>query len=62
MRVAHLTHYAELYGANRSLLDLVLELRQRGEVEPHVLMPREGPLSERLRKEGVPVRVLPCMA
>ncbi|MCB0807683.1 MAG: glycosyltransferase [Flavobacteriales bacterium] len=59
MRVAHLTHYAELYGANRSLLDLVLELRQRSEVEPHVLMPREGPLSERLRKEGVPVRVLP---
>lgn len=36
MRIAYLNHYAERYGANRSLL----ELRCRGEVEPHVLVPR----------------------
>src|SRR6187551_1318652 len=41
MRIAYLTHYTELYGANRSLLDLVLELRARGEVEPLVITPRE---------------------
>ena len=29
MRIAYLTHYTELYGANRSLIDLVLELRAR---------------------------------
>ncbi len=53
MRIAYVTHYPELYGANRSLLDLMLELRRRGEVEPHVLLPREGPLSERLAAEGI---------
>lgn len=59
MRIAYLTHYAELYGANRSLLDLVLELRRRGEVEPLVLLPREGPLTERLAAEKIPFRVAP---
>jgi glycosyltransferase involved in cell wall biosynthesis len=59
MRIAYLTHYAELYGANRSLLDLLLELRKRGDVEPFVLLPREGPLTERLKTEGVPFAVIP---
>lgn len=53
MRVAYLTHYTELYGANRSLIDLVLELRARGEVEPLVIAPREGALLEFLRDEGI---------
>lgn len=61
MRIAYLTHYAELYGANRSLLDLMLELRRRGEVEPFVLLPREGPLTERLSAEKIPFRIVPWM-
>lgn len=59
VRIAYLTHYAELYGANRSLLDLMLELRRRGEVEPHVLVPREGPLTRKLEEERVPFVVIP---
>jgi glycosyltransferase involved in cell wall biosynthesis len=59
MRIAYVTHYPELYGANRSLLDLMLELRRRGEVEPHVLLPREGPLSDRLAAEGIAFAVIP---
>lgn len=59
MRIAYLTHYAELYGANRSLLDLMLELRSRGEVEPFVLLPREGPITERLQAEKIPFQVIP---
>ncbi len=59
MRIAYLTHYTELYGANRSLLDLVLELRARGEVEPVVIAPREGPLLEFLRDEGIACGVFP---
>ncbi len=59
MRVAYLTHYTELYGANRSLIDLVLELRGRGEVEPMVIAPREGPLLDLLRDEGIPCTVFP---
>lgn len=59
MRIAYLTHYAELYGANRSLLDLLLELKQRGEVEPFVLLPREGPLTEKLNAENAPFAIVP---
>lgn len=59
MRVAYLTHYTELYGANRSLIDLVLELRARGDVEPVVIAPREGQLLELLRDEGISCAVFP---
>lgn len=59
MRIAYLTHYTELYGANRSLIDLVLELRARGEVEPLVVAPREGPLLELLRDEGITCAIFP---
>lgn len=59
MRVAYLTHYTELYGANRSLLDLMLQLRDRGLVEPHVLLPREGELTDVLRRENIPFAVVP---
>jgi glycosyltransferase involved in cell wall biosynthesis len=59
IRIAYLTHYPELYGANRSLLDLLLELRDRGAVLPHVLLPREGDLVSALQREGVPHAVIP---
>ncbi len=59
IRVAYLTHYPELYGANRSLLDLVLELRARGAVEPHVLLPRTGGLVEALERERIAHAVVP---
>lgn len=59
IRVAYLTHYPELYGANRSLLDLMLELRDRGAVVPHVLLPREGDLVQALQREGIPHAVMP---
>jgi glycosyltransferase involved in cell wall biosynthesis len=59
IRVAYLTHYPELYGANRSLLDLLLELRDRGALLPHVLLPRAGDLVHALQREGVPHAVIP---
>ncbi|MBL7965266.1 MAG: glycosyltransferase family 4 protein [Flavobacteriales bacterium] len=59
MRIAYLTHYSELFGANRSLLDLMLEARRRGVVEPHVVLPAEGPFTERLKQEGIPYAVIP---
>lgn len=59
IRVAYLTHYPELYGANRSLLDLLVELRDREAVVPHVLLPREGDLGTALRQEGIAHAVVP---
>ncbi len=59
MRIAYLTHYTELYGANRSLIDLALELRGRGEIEPLVVAPRDGALLEFLRDEGITCAIFP---
>lgn len=58
LRVAFVTHTAGLYGANRSLLTLTEGLREHG-VEPRVLAPREGRVTEELSDAGVPFRVLP---
>lgn len=47
---------ADLYGASRSLLRLVSRLPARG-IEPVVILPESGPLSDGLRAVGVPVHV-----
>jgi len=59
MRVVYLTHYADLYGANRSLVDLAVRAREAHGVVPHVIAARDGPLVRSLAREGVPCRVLP---
>jgi glycosyltransferase involved in cell wall biosynthesis len=57
-RIAFLSHYAELYGANRSLLALVDGLARRG-ARPHVILPEAGDLLDALAARAVPVAVLP---
>jgi glycosyltransferase involved in cell wall biosynthesis len=57
-RVVFLTHYAELYGANRSLLGLVDGLARHG-VRPHVILPEPGDLLAALAARAVPAAVLP---
>lgn len=59
MRVLHITHYGELYGANRSLLDLVLRAREAHGVEAFVLLGRDGALRERLEQAGISCAVVP---
>lgn len=59
MRLATFTHYAELYGANRSLLEVLLELRRQKAIEPLVVLPKEGPFTARLAKEDIPFRIAP---
>jgi glycosyltransferase involved in cell wall biosynthesis len=58
MRVAFVTHYSKLYGANRSLLALIDGLR-RHQVSSCVVLPGEGPMAEALRARGVPLLVAP---
>ena len=58
LRIAFVTHYSKLYGANRSLLCLVDGLRSYG-IEPHVLAPEEGPLTEELADRCIPFYALP---
>ncbi|MBL7950713.1 MAG: glycosyltransferase family 4 protein [Flavobacteriales bacterium] len=59
MRVIHITHYADLYGANRSLLDLLDAFQSNGSVIPTVLLPAEGPMCEALRTRGLPFSIIP---
>jgi len=59
MRVAFITHYSDLYGANRSLLDLIVGLRARHGLVPQVILPVEGPFQEALVRAGVDHAVVP---
>ena len=58
MKVAFVTHYARLYGANRSLLSLIDGLEPY-DVKPHVLAPETGPITEELRARDIPFYTLP---
>lgn len=59
MRVLYLTHYAELYGANRSLLDLVVSARDTGAVEPFVVLAAPGDLCASLEQHRIDHAVVP---
>ncbi|ONI38077.1 hypothetical protein AN396_11695 [Candidatus Epulonipiscium fishelsonii] len=53
MKILFVTHYAGLYGANLSLLNLIKDLKKRYKAEPIVLLPRRGPLCKVLDKENI---------
>ena len=57
MKVLFVTHYSELYGANRSLLGLIENLKNRG-VNISVLLPREGPLLDKLNSLDIKVYII----
>lgn len=58
LRVAFLTHYTELYGANLSLLNLLDGLVRAG-VRPHVIAPEGGDLLGVLERRGIQAAVVP---
>jgi glycosyltransferase involved in cell wall biosynthesis len=58
MRIAFLTHYTELYGANLSLLNLIDGLRRYGH-SAAVICPDRGDLLEALARRDVPAAVIP---
>ena len=58
MKVAFVTHYSNLYGANRSLLCLIDGLTKYG-VKPYVLAPHEGPITKELSHRGIPFCTIP---
>jgi len=57
-RIAFLTHYTELYGANLSLLNLIDGLAGYG-YNSHVIAPEGGDLIAELERRGIPSAVLP---
>ncbi len=58
MKVAFITQYTELYGANRSLLNLIDGLKLKG-VIPYVITPSEGKITDALKIRDVKFAVIP---
>lgn len=54
MKVLFITHYADFYGANRSLLALMLHLRETYKIIPTVLINRRGDFQTQLVKHNIP--------
>lgn len=52
-RLLIVAHDAMLYGAQRSLLDILMRL-DRNRYEPHVVIPSAGPFTVALRELGIP--------
>ncbi|HYK46221.1 MAG TPA: glycosyltransferase family 4 protein [Parafilimonas sp.] len=60
MRIVFVTHYAELYGANRSLIDLITGIRKlHPAFDPMVILPFEGKMTNKLKCLKVDYRVIP---
>lgn len=59
VRVLLLTHYDNMYGANKALLKLVLKMHTSGRYEPTVVIPAKGSFTGILDKEGISYFVCP---
>lgn len=60
-RILYVNNSADLYGASRALLRVLLPLRERG-FEPVVVLPEHGPLHERIEALGMKVVVDPGLS
>lgn len=58
MRVLFYSHDAFLYGASRSLLNVIEGLKTHG-VDSHVVLPYGGPLENELQEKQIPYKILP---
>ena len=58
LRVLYVTHEPNLTGASRSLVDLLAAL-DRSEVEPIVLLRKQGPLVSKLKELGIAFEIIP---
>ena len=54
LNIIFFTHYAEMYGANYSMLRLISELKDKNGINPVVIMPKRGSLVKKLREQGIP--------
>lgn len=54
VNILFVTHYAEMYGANQSMLQLIIELTEKHSVAPIVLLPRSGSICEKLKANNIP--------
>lgn len=53
MKILFISHSSELYGASKSMLYLIIDLKERYNIEPIVLTPDRGMLTNELDKLGI---------
>ena len=54
MHILFVTHYAGFYGANKSMLALIMLLRERYDVQATVLLPHRGAMCDILEQNNIP--------
>jgi glycosyltransferase involved in cell wall biosynthesis len=59
-KVLYISHSANLYGAERSLLQLLVAL-DKEKYSPVVVLPRQGPLQRHIEALDIPVEVVPSI-
>lgn len=59
MKVAFITHYTSLYGANRSLLNLIDGLSKYDDVIPYLISPSKGEVTKALEPRNIPIAIFP---
>lgn len=59
MKIAFFTHYPELYGANRSLLNLIDGLSVYDDIELYAICPEEGEITKALKSRHIPLSIFP---
>ena len=57
INILFISHYSEMYGANKSLLQLIIELRRDFGIKPIVLLPRIGEICKELEKEKIEFQI-----
>lgn len=60
INVLYLSHSAQLYGAEQSLLQLLKGL-DRDRFSPVVVLPQEGPLKQRIADLSIPIEIVPSI-
>jgi len=53
MTVLFISHYTDMYGANQSMLRLILELRNDYNIKPVVLLPAYGEICQHLKENDI---------
>ena len=59
MRILFITHYDNMYGANRALYKLIVALKTEYNEEPMLVIPSEGEMTKAMEEIGVPYFVSP---
>lgn len=57
MNILFFSHYPSLYGANRSLINLIQGLKSKN-INSFVIIPEKGSLTEWLEKENIPYQII----